>query len=291
MGDNPFREPVERFGPYIVRGRLGDCVHVAEGPDGPAELRLYALDPRSDVLCARFENEMHGLARLLRVTAHPAIRPICAVGTLGDTGWIAAPPFPGLTLSEWCNETPRPWSDVLAVLCAVGEAILAMHEVGLLVTELAAGDIRVDLVSQPQLDVAHAAALRLAAHRTQSDDDLREGAAEDWHVPLQGLRYIAPESLCGMSASLRMEQFVFSAVAWEALHQSPPFTVTGPAAHFRAITTGQIVAPPTSIGVPPRIRRALARGLAADPAMRWPSLRDLLAALAPHRGMFGGWGR
>src|SRR5262249_47021166 len=53
----------------------------------------------------------------------------------------------------------------------------------------------------------------------------------------------------------------------------------GDATLAEAVHAGRIKDPPPGTDVPPRIRRAVVRGLAVDPAERWPSLEMLLAEL------------
>jgi len=67
---------------------------------------------------------------------------------------------------------------------------------------------------------------------------------------------------------------------WEALAGQRPFAGDTVEALRAAIAAGAIT---TCAGLPPRIERALRRGLAADPAARFPSMELLLAALAPSR--------
>src|SRR5262249_50432516 len=82
-------------------------------------------------------------------------------------------------------------------------------------------------------------------------------------------RYMAPEQTAGGLVDARSDQYSLCASLWEALG-------------------GQLPAMPgdvrgSSIG-DARLRAIVARALGADPAARWRSLDELLAALAPeHR--------
>ena len=100
-------------------------------------------------------------------------------------------------------------------------------------------------------------------------------------------RYMAPEQLDGAVADERSDQFSLCLALWEALYGEHPFAPAGvgfPALR-EAVLAGVLRAPPSS-KVPVRVKQALTRGLARDPAARFASVRELLVALdvlAPSR--------
>ena len=76
----------------------------------------------------------------------------------------------------------------------------------------------------------------------------------------------------------------FCVACWEALYGTRPFTVAERGldalpALVEEIEKGGLPAPPADSRVPPEVREVLARGLAADPEVRWPSMASLVAAL------------
>src|SRR5690606_16333413 len=81
--------------------------------------------------------------------------------------------------------------------------------------------------------------------------------------------YAAPECLAGAPADEHSDQYSFCVCLHEALFGTRPSLAGAPP---RRLPGGE--------GVPARIRRILARGLAADAAARFPTMDDLLAALA-----------
>jgi len=88
--------------------------------------------------------------------------------------------------------------------------------------------------------------------------------------------YMAPEQLRGAPADARADQFAFCVTAWEALAGKRPFPGEDLASISAAIERGE---PAFADRVPRRLRPLLARGLAKDPAARWPSMPPLLDAL------------
>src|SRR5690606_26026691 len=78
----------------------------------------------------------------------------------------------------------------------------------------------------------------------------------------------------------RADQFSYCVALWQCLYGVRPFGGESPLAVLYAIAHGQFREPPPGRTVPSWVRRALERGLASDPAARWPDMPSLLAALA-----------
>src|SRR5262249_26648763 len=73
--------------------------------------------------------------------------------------------------------------------------------------------------------------------------------------------YMAPEQLAGGEVTAKADQYSFCVSLWEGLHGARP------GAEVRE-------------GIPGWVTAAVSRGLRPDPDARWPSMDDLLAALA-----------
>ncbi len=85
--------------------------------------------------------------------------------------------------------------------------------------------------------------------------------------------YLAPE-LLGGSADPRSDQYAFAVTLYEALHGTHPFGGDTPELMWREMALGRVR--PGTRPVPAWLERAIARGLAKDPADRWPSLDAFL---------------
>jgi serine/threonine protein kinase len=92
--------------------------------------------------------------------------------------------------------------------------------------------------------------------------------------------YMAPEQLRGEEADTRADQFAYCVVLWQCLYGGRPFAGDTPLAVLFAISHATFQEGAPGRVVPTWIRRALERGLAADPAARWPDMPGLLRALA-----------
>ncbi len=96
----------------------------------------------------------------------------------------------------------------------------------------------------------------------------RDAEARDAPAHVAGTpAYMAPEQLAGSVLDARVDQFAFCVSLWEALHGTRPASREG---EPEARDAPQI---------PPHVIAALRRGLAPDPAARWPTLQALLVEL------------
>ena len=89
------------------------------------------------------------------------------------------------------------------------------------------------------------------------------------------LRYMAPEQLRGEPATPASDQYGLAAVACQMLTGSPPFDGATPV----AIVEAQAASPPMLPDVEPQLAEAVRRGLAIDPADRFPDVAAFAAAV------------
>jgi eukaryotic-like serine/threonine-protein kinase len=91
--------------------------------------------------------------------------------------------------------------------------------------------------------------------------------------------YMAPEQFAGGRTDERTDQFSFCVALYEALYDERPFAGDSFQALMTSVTGGDVRPAPAKASVPGWIRRALLRGLTADPDRRHASMAALLAAL------------
>nr|WP_255216483.1 serine/threonine-protein kinase [Pseudenhygromyxa sp. WMMC2535] len=262
------------LGRYELRDELGrggmGVVYAAHDPQLDREVALKVLPPgrHSPRAQARLQREAQTLARL----AHPNVVGIYDVGTEGELLYIAMERIVGCSLRVWIAERERAWPALLDTFLAAGRGLVAAHEAGLVHRDFKPDNVLVDERGVARV-VDFGLARLVAAERG-------EGAASmgpespDLRTLTQGGEvagtpaYMAPEQRVGLVSDARADQYAFCVALWEAL-----FGVRPPGD----------VDPATGGGVPRVIRRALARGLATDPARRWPSLATLLGVLEDAR--------
>jgi eukaryotic-like serine/threonine-protein kinase len=203
--------------------------------------------------------EARGLARL----NHPHVVTVYEAGTWGEQLFLAMEYVPGATLTAWLRLRPHPWQEVLRVFLDAGEGLWAAHAAGLVHR-----DFKPDNV------------LLGADGRTRVTDFglVRASGGTSDETALAGTpAYMAPEQWAHHAVDARADQFAFCVALWEALDGARPFAGKDEESLSRAVSQGDVQ--PARARLPPFLRRALLRGLAARPEDRWPDLGALLAAL------------
>ncbi|PCC70100.1 Serine/threonine protein kinase [Nannocystis exedens] len=263
---------------HVGAGAMG-VVYGAYDPelDRKIALKFLKSHDRDYKARARLIREAQALARL----AHPNVVTVYDVGTFGDEVFVAMEYVHGVTLRQWLTARRRDWRDIVAVFGAIGCGLAAAHDAGLVHRDLKPENIMIgvdDRVRVMDFGLARAAV-------GESREDL---AAPPPDQPVELTRtgtllgtpaYMAPEQWEGLEADARTDQFAFCVALWEALYGSRPFCGETPSALLLAITRGDITPPRDGRRAPPWLRRLLERGLAVDPAARWPSMTVLLAEL------------
>jgi tetratricopeptide (TPR) repeat protein len=90
---------------------------------------------------------------------------------------------------------------------------------------------------------------------------------------------MAPEQHRGQPADARTDQFAFCVALYEGLYGERPFAGRTAGEIGENVLEGRIREPSTHRRVPGWVRRAVLKGLAVDPAERYPSTHALLSAL------------
>jgi tetratricopeptide (TPR) repeat protein len=279
-----------KVGRFLVLARVGAGgmgeVYSAYDPelDRRVALKLLRRDVAGsgEVAEARLRREARTMARIVDrnlVTVHD-------VGVHDRQVFIAMEFVDGATLRTWCED--KSWELILAAYLEAGRGLVAAHAAGIVHRDFKPDNV---LVSRD----GRVAVTDFGIARTPGSIDSEERAEiEDIRLTTTGAiigtpRYMAPEQLDGTGADVRSDQFSFCVSLWEGLYGEHPYV--GDGASFPALRAAVLKGelrpiPPGKGKVPPRLRAALARGLAVDPARRWPSFGALLAALdvlAPSR--------
>ena len=244
-------EPGERIRHFVVLGTLGR---------GGGGLVLAAYDPSLDrkvalklVRAASADpgdllREAQALARL----SHPNVVTVYEVGTYDDHVFIAMEYVPGATLDAWVAAAPRSPRAIVAAFVAAGRGLEAAHAAGLVHCDVKPRNIMVgDDGGVRVVDFG----LALAATSAE-----RSGSSG---TP----RYMAPEQAEGGPIDARADQYSFCVALHEAVYGVVPAD------------------PPDEPRrrAPAWLGRIIARGLAVEPAARFPTMSALLARLSIDR--------
>ncbi|MCY1073040.1 serine/threonine-protein kinase [Archangium lansingense] len=273
---------------YVVREHLGSgamgVVYAADDPELGRRVALKVLRPEGhhrEELQQRLLREAQSLARL----SHPNVVTLYDVGPHGDGIFLAMELVEGTTLAEWMKE-PRPWREVLRVFLDAGRGLAAAHAAGLVHRDFKPANAL--LGRDGRVYVTDFGIARLLHQEDGPSPQVSPEAAVTPVSPLTrtGLvlgtpAYLAPELLRGQRADARSDEFSFCVALYEALFGLRPFQGETLRELANAVQQGRVTPPEREVKVPARVRRAVLRGLRAEPDERFPSMEALLAALTP----------
>jgi tRNA A-37 threonylcarbamoyl transferase component Bud32/tetratricopeptide (TPR) repeat protein len=283
-------------GRYRITGVLGHggmgVVYAAHDPELDRKLAIKVMHPhaRGSLGGTLGQQRMLREARAMARLTHPNVVTVHDVGPLERSVFVAMELIDGQTVTAWSSGGPRRWRDVLAVFLAAGEGLAAAHRVGLVHRDFKPDNVMI--AADPERPRAIGRVVVMDFGLARAADDAEEQATSigvpadhDARLTLTGAllgtpAYMAPEQHRASTTSALSDQFAFCVALHEALWGMRPFDGENIGALALAVAQGKRAEPPDMRGVPARILRVLARGLAADPQARWPTMRALLDALA-----------
>lgn len=257
----------------LGRGAMG-VIYLAFDPELERQVALKlglpgsALDAEGQ---ERLRREAQSLARL----SHPNVVSVFEAGSHDSRVFLVMEYVEGATLEQWLRAEPRPPAAILEVFAEACAGLHAVHSAGLVHRDVKPSNLMLSTAAQVKLTdfglVRTGAELRTALQRESPDLKLSQTGAT-----IGTPAYMAPEQLDGKEATARSDQFSLCVALYEALYGRRPFAANGLEALRRSMTE-----PPRipKRGAPARVRKALLRGLAADPEARFSSMADLQAAL------------
>jgi predicted Ser/Thr protein kinase len=253
-----------RVGDYRLIARIGEggmgVVHLAQAPDG----RRVALKVLRQHIIGD-EEARERLARevssLRRITS-PRIAEVLDADPYGPTPFVATRYVPGLSLHEHVRqEGPIADADLLHFANALGEALLAVHSVGVLHRDIKPSNVLMEGRSPVLIDFGLA--------RVAEDSRLTHTG---WLLGTPG--YLAPEILYGDEATPASDVHAWAATVVFAATGRPPYG-KGPAmAIMDRVRRGEH----DLSAVPEPILGLLRSALAPEPLDR-PGLHEILAWL------------
>ncbi len=285
--------PGTRLGRYVVLEEIGaggmGLVFSAYDPELNRKVALKLLRPNQSErkkARSRLLQEAQALAKL----AHPNVITVYDVGTIGERVFVAMELVEGTTLKGWLAETPRRWDEVLEVFIPAGRGLAAAHAANLVHRDfkpdnvLIGRDGRVRVMDFGLARPVHSEIGATDDHDDE-DEDPRVGDAIDEPMLTQTgsimgtPAYMAPEQHLGQPTDARSDQFSFSIALYQGLYGERPFEGEDAGTLTEQKTKGRIREPKAGVSVPGWVRRVLMRGLASDPANRFPSMDELLTEL------------
>ncbi|MDC0718939.1 serine/threonine-protein kinase [Nannocystis bainbridge] len=229
----------------------------------------------------RMLREAQAMARV----SHPNIVTVHEVGDHDGEVFIAMEFVRGQNLAQWLK-VARPWRARVETLLQAGRGLATAHAAGLVHRDFKPANV---IVGEDGVAKVLDFGLARAVDREPLAEDapvLRSTLTSslDHQLTHTGVvvgtpMYMAPEQHMGQPATEKSDQFSFCVSLYEALYDAPPFDCTSLLALTDAVTRGAIRDPPPGHHVPAALLQIITRGLAVDPARRFPSMPALLAAL------------
>lgn len=249
-------------------------VYLAEHPRLPRReaLKVLPADVSADPeFRERFNRESDVAATLW----HPHIVGLHDRGESDGRLWISMDYVDGTDTARLLRDhypTGMPPSEVVEIICAIGEALDYAHSHGLCHRDVKPGNI---LLSRPKYGKRRILLADFGVARRL--DDISGLTRTDTTVGT--VSYAAPEQLMGHPVDGRADQYALAATAFHLLTGSPPFHNSNP-----AVVIGKHLnePPPRLGGVRPELAgfdAALLRALAKNPADRFPRCQDFAKAL------------
>jgi eukaryotic-like serine/threonine-protein kinase len=270
---------------YVVLEQVGagasGAVYAAYDPDLDRRIalklrRMSGKREDREAMRERMLREAQAMARL----SDRHVVAVHDVGIVGEDVFIAMEFVAGGTLRSWLAAARRTWSEIRAVFVAAGRGLEAAHRAGLVHRDFKPDNVMIG-------DDGRVAVTDLGLARAIAPDPevVVDGAALVETV-IGGVvgtpAYMAPEQLRGEVATAASDQFGYCVALYEAVRGERPFrgaTIAELHASIAGSPFASSVAMPRDL--PAQLARVLQRGLAVDPAGRYPSMTALLADLAP----------
>ena len=300
-GENTAGEPPpggvpRRIGRYLVIRQIGKggmgMVYAGYDEELDRKVAIKLLHPAQQgdsQSRARIIREAQSLARV----SAPNVVHVYEVGEFSGQLYIIMEFVNGTTLTKWQTEQRRSTREILRMYCAAGQGLLDAHDAGLIHRDFKPDNVLLGNDGRPRVADFGLARMQNPAGGLGSDltakyksmNPLASSNPELNSLTQTGTLmgtplYMSPEQHLGEPADGRSDQFSFCVALYEALYRQLPYEGTTLQALAINTVKGKIRPRPAGSNVPAPVHEALMRGLSKTSDKRFPSMRELLAALA-----------
>lgn len=277
----------QTIGRYRVLETLGaggmGVVYGAHDPELDRKVAIKVLheipDERSDYW-GRLTAEARALARL----SHPNVVQVFEIGRHQDRMFLAMEFIAGPTMKRWQTSQERDPNEIVDKYVQAGRGLAAAHHEGIVHRDLKPANLLIG--ADDRVRVVDFGLARAAGSDKASDVPRPPAAGAEQSLTHTGdlmgtPAYMAPEQIDRRTTDALSDQFSFCVALYEALHRERPHAGSSAAEIMLSISEGRRRDTPRIRGLPRRVSAAIERGLRVDPAQRFPSMNELLDALAP----------
>jgi serine/threonine-protein kinase len=265
---------------YIIERELGRggmaTVYLAEEKKHGRQVAIKVLRPELTAALGteRFLREIGIAARL----AHPHIVPLIDSGEAGGLLYYVQPHVPGGSLRERLDAERRlPLKDALRIAQEVGAGLDYAHRKGFVHRDVKPENI---LFADGHAVLADFGVAR-ACCDAEEDSELDRVRVTEVGVAVGTPEYMSPEQASGeLDLGTASDVYSLACVVYEMLAGEPPFTGGSPRVIMAKHVTERVrPLRGTRPEVPVAVEQALAQALEKDPAQRFASTADFVAAL------------
>ncbi|MGH1345612.1 MAG: protein kinase domain-containing protein [Nannocystales bacterium] len=283
--------PGDTVGRYVIERKIGEggmgTVYAAFDPRLERTVAIKALHLSNRTPDAAREELRHEARAMAQVRSDHVVSVYEVVESHNDL-FLVMELVEGVSLSRWLKKRDRPWKEMLELLLQAGRGLADAHECGVLHRDFKPLNV---LVRDP--DALHPAALVTDFGLSTVLDVPRlvttgRAPGSSWETEDQGStvrgtpKYMAPELLNRMPIGPPADQFAFAVSVYQTLWRRAPFSGEGLAALRDAMMADGPAAPPKR-GRAKVLWPTIRRGLAWDPAERWPDMTAFCDALEAAR--------
>jgi eukaryotic-like serine/threonine-protein kinase len=251
---------------HLAQGGMGDVYRATDTALG-RRVAVKVLAERyaaNEDIRRRFRNE--GLAAA-RLSGAPFTVTIFDVGEAEGRPFIVMELLEGGSLEDRLRTGPQPVGDVLRWLTQTAAALDAAHAAGVVHRDVKPGNLLLD----------EHGAVRVADFGVASAVGLDSLTLTGTVVGTAG--YLSPEQARGERATPASDRYALAVVAWELLTGRRPFQTESATSEAVAHVSAPVPAISAAGELPQELDSIFQRALAKEPAARYASARDFVAAL------------
>ena len=252
----------------IGTGGMGE-VYRAEDPRLAREVAIKVLRSLDTVALKRFQREARAVASL----AHPNTLAVYDVGEDKGVPYLVSELLAGQTLRKQLGRA-LPVSDALAIVRQIADALVAVHEKGIVHRDLKPENVFVlPNGTVKLLDFGVARPMTAAPVSAEP-----RGATPTTSTVMGTIAYMAPEQASGMDCDGRTDLWALGVMFYEMLAGRRPFAGETFMDTLAAVLTVDPEQLPAAV-VPAPLQAIILRTLAKEPADRFSSVKEFVAAL------------
>jgi tetratricopeptide (TPR) repeat protein/tRNA A-37 threonylcarbamoyl transferase component Bud32 len=279
------RKPRARAGRFTLLDQLGSgamgVVHAAYDAMLDRRIAIKFIQPHRAMSVDDRERLLREARAMARVS-HPNVVHVYDASHQDGDMFVAMEFVEGSTLRRWLDDRSDrdDWRATVAMFRGIAAGLAAAHAANVVHRDFKPDNVLIDAAGTPKVADFGLADL-LAREDLESSDTLEPTDAIELTrtgATVGTPAYMAPEQHRGEIADASSDQFAFCVALWEALHGERPFLGANVASLAVAVVEGRRLPPKRD--VPRRVQRIVERGLAVDPAQRWPDMNALAHALA-----------